>query len=223
MTKQGNSYIIKGNDLIIRVMDLNIFTPFKKSGIDFIIVGLGNPGAQYSGTRHNVGFAAIDFIASKLGVTIKKAKFTSYYEKCILSGKNILLVKPLTYMNNSGQAVAAIARFYKIQPENIIVLVDDVSLAAGSLRIRKKGSAGGHNGLKSINECLESENYTRVKIGVGQKPVPEMDLADWVLTAPSQVDAKKIEARFDDIYKAVGLAVDGKIDTAMNEFNGTNV
>lgn len=202
---------------------MNIFAPFKKSGIDFVIVGLGNPGAQYRGTRHNVGFAAIDFIANKLDVAIKKTKFTSYYEKCVLSGKNILLVKPLTYMNNSGQAVAAIARFYKIQPENIIVLVDDVSLAAGSLRIRKKGSSGGHNGLKSINECLKSENYPRVKIGVGQKPVPEMDLADWVLSAPSQVDSKKIEARFEDIYKAVVLVVDGKLEAAMNEFNGANV
>lgn len=201
---------------------MNIFTPFKKSGIDYIVVGLGNPGAQYSGTRHNVGFAAIDFIAKKAGVTFKKNKFSSYYEKCTISDKSILLVKPLTYMNNSGQAVAAFARFHKIKPENVLVLVDDVSLSAGSLRIRKKGSSGGHNGLKSINEHLKSEDYPRIKIGVGQKPVPEMDLADWVLSAPSQADAQRIEARFEDVYKAVSLAVCGKLDAAMNEFNGTN-
>lgn len=206
----------------LRVIDLNIFAPFKKSGIDYIIVGLGNPGAQYSGTRHNVGFAAVDYIAEKLGATIKKTKFNAYYEKCTISDKNILLIKPLTYMNNSGEAVGAFARFHKIKPENVLVLVDDVSLSAGSLRIRKKGSAGGHNGLKSINAHLKSEDYPRIKIGVGQKPAPEMDLADWVLSAPSQADTKKIEARFEDVYKAVSLAVCGNIEAAMNEFNGTN-
>lgn len=209
--------------MIIRVIYLNIFTPFKKSGIDYIIVGLGNPGAQYSGTRHNVGFAALDYIAKTAGVTIKKAKFSAYYEKCVISDKSILLVKPLTYMNNSGQAVAAFTRFHKIKPENVLVLVDDVSLPAGAIRIRKKGSSGGHNGLKSINEHLKSEDYPRIKIGVGQKPVPEMDLADWVLSAPSQTDAKKIEARFDDIYKAASLIVCGRLEAAMNEFNGSNV
>lgn len=202
---------------------MTIFSPFKKSNIDYLVVGLGNPDKKYFGTRHNIGFAAIDHIASKEGVCIKKMKFSSLYEKCNVSGKNVLLLKPLTYMNNSGQAVAAAARFYKIAPERIIVFVDDVSLMPGVIRIRKKGSAGGHNGLKSINECLQSENYMRIKIGVGQKPIAEMDLADWVLSAPSSSDMKKIESRFDDVYRAVSLIVNGKLEAAMNECNGSNV
>lgn len=198
---------------------MNVFSAFKKSNIDYIVVGLGNPGAKYDKTRHNVGFSAVDYIASKLNVTLKKLKFLALQEKCVIEGKNVLLLKPQTYMNNSGEAVSAAARFYKVSPDRVIVIMDDVSLPCGALRIRKKGSAGGHNGLKSINDHLKSEEYPRIKIGVGDKPCPEYDLADWVLSAPSDADRKKIDSRLDDIFKAVSLIICGNFDTAMNECN----
>lgn len=198
---------------------MNVFSAFKKSNIDYLVVGLGNPGAKYDKTRHNVGFAAIDHISVKQGITLKKLKFSALQEKCVIEGKNVLLMKPQTYMNNSGEAVSAAARFYKVPSTNVIVIMDDVSLPCGALRIRKKGSAGGHNGLKSINNHLKSEDYPRIKIGVGEKPNPEYDLADWVLSVPSDSDRKLIEQRNDDVYKAVSLIVKGDFDAAMNQCN----
>lgn len=198
---------------------MNVFSAFKKSNIDYLVVGLGNPGAKYDKTRHNVGFAAIDHISVKQGITLKKLKFSALQEKCVIEGKNVLLMKPQTYMNNSGEAVSAAARFYKVPSTNVIVIMDDVSLPCGALRIRKKGSAGGHNGLKSINNHLKSEEYPRIKIGVGEKPNPEYDLADWVLSVPSDSDRKLIEQRNDDVYKAVSLIVKGDFDAAMNQCN----
>lgn len=200
---------------------MNVFSAFKKSNIDYLLVGLGNPGSKYDRTRHNIGFAAIDYIGSKLNAVPKKLKFSALYEKCVIGGKNVLLMKPQTYMNNSGEAVGAAARFYKIPPERVIVVMDDVSLPCGALRVRKKGSAGGHNGLKSINQHLKSEEYPRIKIGVGEKPSPDYDLADWVLSAPSAADSEKIISRFDDIYKAVSYIVADDFNSAMNECNRT--
>ncbi len=198
---------------------MNVFSAFKKSSIDFAVVGLGNPGAKYDKTRHNVGFNAVDYIANKHSVQLKKLKFSALTEKCTVNGKSVLLVKPQTYMNNSGEAVGAVARFYKLSPKQIIVVCDDVSLPCGALRLRMKGSAGGHNGLKSINNHLGSEEYPRIKIGVGEKPSPDYDLADWVLGVPSDSDVKLIEARNPDILKTIELLVEGKTDAAMNECN----
>ena len=198
---------------------MNVFSPFKKSSIDFAVIGLGNPGSQYDKTRHNVGFNSIDYIANKCSVNLKKLKFSALTEKCKIGNKNVLLVKPQTYMNNSGQAVGAVARFYKLAPENIVVICDDVSLPCGALRLRMKGSAGGHNGLKSINNHLGTEAYPRIKVGVGEKPSTDYDLADWVLGVPSAEDAKLIESRNADIFRTIELLVGGKNDAALNECN----
>ncbi|MBE6677220.1 MAG: aminoacyl-tRNA hydrolase [Ruminococcaceae bacterium] len=198
---------------------MNVFSAFKKSSIDFAVVGLGNPGAKYDKTRHNVGFNAMDYIANKYSAQLKKLKFSALTEKCTVNGKSVLLIKPQTYMNNSGEAVGAAARFYKLSPSQIIVVCDDISLPCGTLRLRMKGSAGGHNGLKSINSHLGSEEYPRIKIGVGEKPSPDYDLADWVLGVPSDSDVKLIESRNPDILKTIELLVEGKTDAAMNECN----
>lgn len=198
---------------------MNVFSAFKKSSIDFAVIGLGNPGVKYDKTRHNVGFNAVDYIANKHSTSLKKLKFSALTEKCTVNGKSVLLVKPQTYMNNSGEAVGAVARFYKLSPKQIIVVCDDVSLPCGALRLRMRGSAGGHNGLKSINNHLGTEEYPRIKIGVGEKPSPDYDLADWVLGVPSDGDIKHIESRNPDILKTIELLVDGKNDAAMNECN----
>lgn len=198
---------------------MNVLSAFKKSNIDYIVVGLGNPGRQYDNTRHNIGFEAIDYITGKHSIQLKKLKFSSLNEKCVIGGKTVLFMKPQTYMNNSGEAVAAAARFYKVPAERIIVIMDDVSLPCGTVRIRKKGSAGGHNGLKSINNLLGTENYPRIKVGVGEKPHPDYDLADWVLSSMPDMDGKKVKARFDDILKAVECIINDQFDLAMNLCN----
>ena len=151
------------------------------SGCDFLVVGLGNPGSKYWNTRHNVGYAALDALAKDLGVTADRVKFQGLTGQASLNGKKLILLKPTTYMNLSGQSVQAAAKFYKIPPEHILVLSDDISLNTGRLRVRKSGSAGGHNGLKSIISSIGSQDFPRVKIGVGAKPHPDYDLADWVL------------------------------------------
>lgn len=202
---------------------MNVFSAFKKSNIDYIVVGLGNPGKQYDGTRHNVGFEAVDYITGKYSVALKKLKFSALSEKAEVCGKTVLFMKPQTYMNNSGEAVGAAARFYKVPADRIIVIMDDVSLPCGAVRIRKKGSAGGHNGLKSINYHLKSEEYPRIKIGVGEKPHPDYDLADWVLGTMSARDEKTVKARFDDVLKAIESIIKGDFNAAMNECNRTVV
>ena len=204
----------------------NIFDLFKKietksdtSPITCIIAGLGNPGAKYDGTRHNAGFIAIDYIAKKLGVKIDRARFHSLTAEVTLGGIRCLLMKPETFMNLSGTAIAEAARFYKIPNERVIVLHDEISVAPGLMRIRRKGSAGGHNGLKTIIECLPGEDFPRIKIGVGQKPHPDYDLVDWVLGRFSEADNKAIADRLDDIYSAVELIASMKIDDAMQRFS----
>ena len=204
----------------------NIFDLFKKiekqtdtTPVSFIIAGLGNPGAQYAKTRHNVGFVAIDYIAEKLGVRIDRAKFHSLVTEARIGGVRVLLMKPETYMNNSGVAIGEAAAFYKIPAERVLVLHDEISFDPGLMRIRRKGSAGGHNGLKSIIAHLASEEFPRVKIGVGQKPSPDYDLADWVLGKFPKEHSDKIDARLDDIYTATQLIVRGDIDGAMQRFS----
>ncbi|MEG0092308.1 MAG: aminoacyl-tRNA hydrolase, partial [Oscillospiraceae bacterium] len=163
-------------------------------GADYLVVGLGNPGGKYDGSRHNIGFETIDFIAQKTGTKIIKAKFSGLYGVWQYKDKKVLLLKPQTFMNLSGQSVGEAARFYKIKPENTLIIYDDVSLDVGKVRIRTKGSAGGHNGIKSIIEQIGDE-FPRVKIGVGQKPHPDYDLAAWVLGKFTQDDKKLLQER----------------------------
>ena len=204
----------------------NIFDLFKKietkadtTPVSFIIAGLGNPGQQYQKTRHNVGFVAVDYIAAKLGVKIDRAKFHALVAEAKIGEVRVLLMKPETYMNNSGVAIGEAAAFYKIPAERVLVLHDEISFDPGLMRIRRKGSAGGHNGLKSIIAHLASEEFPRVKIGVGQKPSPDYDLADWVLGKFPKDHSDKIDARLDDIYTAAQLIVRGDIDGAMQRFS----
>ena len=187
--------------------------------VEYMVVGLGNPGMQYSNTRHNAGFIAIDALAEKYSVKIDRAKFKAFVAEATIGGKRALLMKPQTFMNLSGEAVGEAARFYKIDPSRIIVLSDDISLDVGKLRVRRKGSAGGHNGLKSINEHLGSEDYPRLKIGVGQKPHPSFDLADWVLSAFSADELKKLAEANDIIAQGVEKIILGDIDGAMQICN----
>ncbi|MBQ1260736.1 MAG: aminoacyl-tRNA hydrolase [Clostridia bacterium] len=184
-----------------------------------IVAGLGNPGAKYQRTRHNAGFMAIDYIAKKNGVKIDRAKFSALIADCKLGDKRVILMKPETFMNNSGIAIAAASDFYKIPPESVIVIHDEISFDAGVFRIRRKGSAGGHNGLKSIIASLGSEGFPRIKVGVGKKPTPEYDLVDFVLGTLPVTDMQKIEERFEDIEASVKLILDGKIDEAMNKYS----
>lgn len=192
----------------------------KKSGAyDYIIAGLGNPGAKYEMTRHNAGFLAIDMLAMKQNKEIKRLKFHALTCDAEIEGKKCLLIKPQTFMNNSGEAIGEAAKFYKIPPQNIIVLSDDISLDVGKIRIRRKGSAGGHNGLKSIIAHLGSEDFPRVKIGVGKKPNAYMDLADWVLGRfPKELEPQLKEA-LENADGAISLIVQDKFDRAMNLYN----
>ena len=193
---------------------------FKKSsgGVQYMIVGLGNPGAKYDSTRHNVGFEVVDMLAKQVGCDINKSKFNALYGKCDIEGVSCILVKPQTYMNNSGEAVAPLSKFYKIPAENIIVVSDDISLDPGKLRIRRKGSDGGHNGLKSICNYV-GDNYPRVKMGVGAKPHPDYDLAAWVLGKFSPDAQKEFLSAAEKACKALCLMVKGDTDGAMNKFN----
>ena len=187
--------------------------------VSWLVVGLGNPGREYEGTRHNAGFAALDAIAEKAGVKVEKLAHKALTARASLGGVGVLLMKPQTFMNNSGEAVSDAARFYRVPPEQIIVLCDDISFEPGRIRIRRSGSHGGHNGLKSICEHLGSEAFPRIKIGVGQKPHPDYDLVDWVLGHLSDDDLKKIEGRNADFFDAATLIVSGDIETAMNRYS----
>ena len=203
----------------------NIFDLFKKiesapqGPVSFIVVGLGNIGKQYELTRHNAGFLAIDRIAEKYGAKIDRVKFHATVGECTIAGQRVLLMKPTTLMNNSGIAVGEAAAFYKIPPERVLVLHDEISFDPGMIRIRRKGSAGGHNGLKSIIARLPGEDFPRIKIGVGKKPSPEYDLANWVLGRMPEADMKAMTARFDDIATATEMIVKGDIDGAMSKFS----
>ncbi|MBQ6895925.1 MAG: aminoacyl-tRNA hydrolase [Oscillospiraceae bacterium] len=193
---------------------------FKKSNqsIDYIVAGLGNPGSKYNNTRHNIGFETLDYIADKNNVSVTKAKFSALYGVWETDGRKVMLLKPQTFMNLSGEAVMQAAKFYKVPAENIIVIFDDVSLDVGKMRIRAKGSAGGHNGIKSIISHMGQE-FPRIKMGVGQKPHPDYDLADWVLGKFTESDRKLLADRFEDAHRAVKLMVSGDSQKAMNLYN----
>ncbi|MDN5378581.1 MAG: peptidyl-tRNA hydrolase, family [Clostridiales bacterium] len=187
--------------------------------VDFIIVGLGNIGSKYEDTRHNAGFMAIDAISSKYGVKVDRIKFKSLVGETVIGGKKCLLMKPSTFMNNSGEAVVEGMNFYKIPVERVIVLYDDISLEPSQIRIRRKGSDGGHNGIKSIIYLTGKDTFPRVKIGVGKKPHPDYDLADWVLSNFKPEEYPKIREALEKTAASVELMVEGKIDEAMNKYN----
>ena len=193
---------------------------FRKTKPEWIIVGLGNPGPAYTNTRHNVGFVAIDRLAEKLGVKIDRVKYSAYTATAAIGGKTVLLMKPTTFMNLSGQAVRQAARYYAIEPEKVLVIFDDVSLAPGRIRVRADGSAGGHNGIKSIISELGSQAFPRVKIGVGERPHPDYDLADWVLGKFSSEDRKKIETAVENACGAVEALIEKGVTEAANRYNG---
>ncbi len=205
----------------------NIFDLFKKieqkepsAPITHIIVGLGNPGEKYTFTRHNAGFLMVDYLAEKLGFKCDRLKFKALCGEVTINGVRALVMKPQTFMNASGEAVAEASNFYKIAPENIIVISDDASFDVGKLRIRKNGSAGGHNGLKSVIECLNSDKFPRIKLGVGQKPNPDYDIADWVLAR----FPKEAEPTFFSVLELspdiLSLMLTGKTEKAMCDYNG---
>ena len=185
----------------------------------FVIVGLGNPGKKYENTRHNAGFLVLDALADKYGISISEKKHKALCGTGIIEGNKVLLVKPQTFMNLSGESVRAVMDFYKIDPEEeLLVIFDDISLVPGNLRIRKKGSAGGHNGIKSIIAHTGTQNFMRIKVGVGEKP-SGWDLADYVLGHFSEDDNAKLKEIMPDILQATALMVQGDVDKAMNDFN----
>lgn len=191
--------------------------------ISYLVAGLGNPGDKYFHTRHNAGFLALDYISQKANVKIDRSKFKALIGEANIANKRILLMKPQTFMNNSGEAVSEAARFYKIEPENIIVIFDDISLDVGRMRVRRDGSAGGHNGIKSIIEHIGSDKFPRIKIGVGQKPHPDYDLADWVLSEFGKEDKEKLFNMFGYTHEGLVKILSGDIDGAMQICNSVKV
>lgn len=191
----------------------------KGGGAEWLVVCLGNPGDKYDGTRHNVGFMVADEIGEREHIPIQKLKFKALTNTCELGGAKVLLMKPITYMNLSGEAVRQAADFYKVPAERVLVVSDDVFLPVGKLRIRLKGSAGGHNGLKSIIAHLGSESFPRLKIGVGEKPHPDYDLADWVLGKFAGEDKKAIDAAIKRAADAVEAIIRDGAEKAMGKFN----
>ena len=207
---------------------MSIFDAFKKiesntlntnSKPDYIVVGLGNPDTKYLNTRHNAGFMAIDMISKEYNVQVNRIKFKSLCGNAIIRDKNCLLMKPTTYMNNSGQAVQEAMNFYKVPIENVIVIYDDISLEPSKLRIRRKGSDGGHNGIKSIIYLTGADTFPRIKLGVGKKPHPDYNLADWVLSNFNPNELELMKTSCSNAVRCVELIVQNKIDEAMNKYN----
>lgn len=190
--------------------------------IQYLIVGLGNPGREYENTRHNIGFIALDMLAEQYNVKINRIKFKSLTGECVIDGKKVLFIKPQTFMNNSGEAVRDAMQFYKIEPQNVIIIFDDISLEPGNLRIRQKGSDGGHNGIKSIIYLTGSDKFPRIKVGVGAKPHPNYDLAKWVLSSFKSDEIPRLKQACKYAGEAAELIVKGNIAAAMNQFNAKN-
>ena len=193
---------------------------FGKKQESWLIVGLGNPGKQYEHTRHNCGFRAIDLLADALSCKVDKGKFQGLYGQAVCNGTKVFLLKPQTYMNLSGRSVLQLSAYYGIPPQRIIVLFDDISLEVGRLRCRADGSAGGHNGIKSIIAELGSQDFPRVKIGVGGKPHQDADLADWVLSGFSAQEEKALQTALDNAGKAALCIIERGVGEASNRFNG---
>ena len=193
---------------------------FGRNSESWLIVGLGNPGKDYTRTRHNCGFRAIDILADKLGCKIDKGKFQGLYGQTVKNGRKLFLLKPQTYMNLSGRSVLQLSAYFSIPPQRIVVLFDDISLEPGRLRVRKDGSAGGHNGIKSIISELGSQDFPRVKIGVGGKPHPEQDLADWVLSGFTSGEEKLLESALENAADAALCLVEHGVSEAANRYNG---
>lgn len=193
---------------------------FGKKSDNWLIVGLGNPGKEYANTRHNCGFRAIDILADSLGCKVDKGKFQGLYGQTTYQGKKLFLLKPQTYMNLSGRSILQLSAYFNIPPERIIVLFDDISLEPGRLRIRADGSAGGHNGIKSIIQELGSQNFPRVKIGVGAKPNPEHDLADWVLSGFNAAEQKAVDAALPHAGNAALYIIERGVYETANKYNG---
>ena len=196
---------------------------FKKDNAEnWLIVGLGNPGREYAHTRHNAGFRCLDLIAEARNCKVDKLKFQGLYNQVSYNGKKLFLLKPQTYMNLSGRSVVQLSAYFNIPPQRIIVLFDDISLPPGRLRIRGNGSAGGHNGIKSIIQELGSQDFPRVKIGVGAKPHPDYDLADWVLSGFSANEEKDLKVALDNGAKAALAIIDQGVSEAANRYNGSH-
>ena len=185
----------------------------------YLIVGLGNPGREYDKTRHNAGFDTLDVLADMLNTSVEEKKFKGLYGRGLIGGEKVILLKPQTFMNLSGQAVTEAMRFYKLPAEKVIVIFDDISLEPGKLRIRRKGSDGGHNGIKNIIYLSGKDTFPRIKMGVGKKPRPDYNLADWVLSRFTQQEQQAMEEAAKRAAQAAELMVQGKIDQAMNQFN----
>lgn len=194
-------------------------SPAGRGKIEYVIAGLGNPGMEYEGTRHNAGFFTVDMLAAQYGEEIRRLQFKGKTAEVTLDGVRCLLLKPTTYMNNSGESIVQALEFYKLDTDHLIVIFDDISLEPGRLRIRTKGSHGGHNGIKSIIELTGSDQFPRVKMGVGKKPHPDYDLAKWVLGKFRGEDADKLRSAAENACEAVKLMVNGKVNEAMNKFN----
>lgn len=192
---------------------------FTSGSIEYLIVGLGNPDRKYENTRHNAGFIMVDYIADKIGTKINRIKFKSTVGEGKINNHKVLLMKPSTYMNNSGQAVVEAMNFYKIPAENVIILLDDINLDVGKMRIRSKGSDGGQKGMRSIIYLSGKDTFPRVKIGIGKKPNPDYDLAAWVLSKFTNDEFKLLEQVAENSLKSVELIMDNKIQEAMNLFN----
>lgn len=192
---------------------------FSGGSVEYIVVGLGNPDRKYNNTRHNTGFIMIDYIAEKIGVKINRVKFKSTVGEGKIGDKKVLLMKPSTYMNNSGEAVVQAMNFYKIPAENVIVLLDDINLDVGKMRIRTKGSDGGQKGMRSIIYLSGKDTFPRIKVGIGKKPNPDYDLAAWVLSRFTEDEMKALEKIAENSMQAVELIIEGKADRAMNLYN----
>ena len=195
---------------------------FGKANETWLIVGLGNPGKEYERTRHNAGVRALDVLADKLGCKIDKGKFQGIYGQVNYGGKKLMLLKPLTYMNLSGRSVLQLSAYFNIPPQQIIVMFDDISLEPGRLRVRADGSAGGHNGIKSIIQEVGSQAFPRVKIGVGAKPNPEYNLADWVLSTFSAQEEKALATSLNNAADAALSIIDRGVPETANRFNGSH-
>jgi len=193
---------------------------FGRSGCDWMIVGLGNPGKEYEKTRHNVGFRSVELLAGQLKTKIDRIKFKALTRMVNHQGKKILLVEPQTYMNLSGAAVSALATYYKVKPDHILVIFDDISLPVGRIRVRRDGSAGGHNGIKSIIQSLGTDQFPRVKVGVGAKPHPDYDLADWVLSKFSAQEEKALGPALENAAAAALLLMEQGVEKAASAYNG---